>query len=255
MNQAHLINNTKKTKYGMSPDNEFYTRMEDIERELIQYKNEFTDKIVYCNADSEISNFVKFFKSDKFNIKELIHTSDDFRSPRNIENLIRADIVVTNPPFSLFIEYFNTLIKHNKKFLIVAPLLSVGYNNVFEHLKNKNIKCGLYEIFKFENTEKQSRCIWLTNLSTPIELKKLPISKTYDENYYRKYDNFDQIEVGKMRDIPKDYDGVMGVPVTFFRHNYDGYDILRKSEKCRIDGRWIFKRIFVQKRSSGDHRQ
>ena len=164
MEKNKNLNDSKRRK-----NDEFYTLLPDIEAELQHYKKRFRGKTIYCNCDNpEFSNFWKYFKIHfkEFGIKKLIATyyyfgkptykyelsqgSDepvktsligdgDFRSPECIEILKEADIVVTNPPFSLFREYIAQLIKYNKRFIVIGSLNAVGYRDVFPLIKSRQI--------------------------------------------------------------------------------------------------------------------
>lgn len=229
-------------------NNEFYTRLEDIEKELVYYKSYFKDKIVYCNCDSATSNFYNFFKQNfnELGLKKLYTTfyhkpngvkfelnkdgyatginlagDGDFCSDECLKILKECDIVVTNPPFSLFRQFISLLINFDKKFLVIGNMNAGGYKEIFQHFKNNKIWFGMTspKIFiKPDGTEQKfGNILWFTNLEhnkrhTPIELKK-----TYcgNEEDYPKYDNYNAIEVSKVVNIPKDYEGLMGVPITF----------------------------------------
>ena len=231
-------------------NDEFYTRLEDIEKELTNYKEYFKDKIIYCNCDDvEYSNFYKYFK-DNFNelgIKKIIATNlslnktayktefnnnskeirtqlcgnVDFRSEECIELLKSADLVITNPPFSLFREYIAQLIKYNKKFLVIGNMNAATYKEIFPLFKNNQVWFGYTSPKIFitpDRTEKKfSNILWYTNLESGKRHCRIDLKNCYygNENSYPKYDNYDAIKVSKVVNIPKDYYGLMGVPVTF----------------------------------------
>ena len=172
----------------------------------------------------------------------------DFRSQECIELLKQADIVVTNPPFSLFREYVAQLIEYDKKFLIIGnvntattkdifPLfiknkiwLGYGFNsgNAFFKIPDKetpNYAAGVFNketgLVKFRN------CHWFTNLDHNKRHEDIILYKNYSPDSYTKYDNFDAIEVGKIEEIPCDYNGIMGVPVTFLdKYNPNQFEII-----------------------------
>ena len=174
--------------------------------------------------------------------EEEIFTSDlegdgDFRSDECIELLKKCDIVCTNPPFSLFREYIARLVKYNKKFLIIGNLNAITYKEVFPLIKENEMWLGVKNvntdmIFKVPSyyEEKSYRfwvdkdgqkwrslgnSCWFTNLDHKKRHEEMLLYKKYNAEEYPKYDNYDAIEVGKVTDIPMDYDGVMGVPITF----------------------------------------
>lgn len=296
---------------------EFYTQLSDIEKELKHYKDQFKDKVVYCNADDPFeSNFFKYFASN-FNLlglKKLIATSysgspivgnqlsifeiegvksvdkkepmkieinevkdfnndgainitdveyllkhdknsakplkgsGDFRSKECVEILKEADIVVTNPPFSLFREYTAQLEEYNKKFLIIGNTNAITYKETFKLIKeNKmrtgytNFNVGMFFVVpddwkKYHHIDEDGKKIarvstscWFTNLEVKKHTEDLILFKTYNgnEREYPKYDNYDAIEVSKVANIPVDFGGQMGVPITFVdKHNPEQFEII-----------------------------
>ena len=258
------LSNAKRAK-----NDEFYTQLSDIENELKYYKSHFAGKVVYCNCDdARESNFFRFFqkKFNDYGLKKLITTSynenghgsvlvyegdtngngklddnevkvselkgnGDFRSKECIELLKEADIVVTNPPFSLFREYIATLVQYNKKFLVIGNQNAITYKEIFPLIKENKLWTGNNMVKTFrvpqvtnKNCEvlpngeiiaKFGSICWFTNLPHHKRLTELYCGETYSEEKYPKYDNYDAIEVSKVCEIPKDYDGVMGVPITF----------------------------------------
>lgn len=282
-----MAKNTNLHAAKTAKNDEFYTRIEDIENELKHYKDHFEGKVVYCNCDDPLtSNFCRFFrlKFVDYKIKKLIctaYTKDqgngtvyiwdkdingngildddeatpvklqqngDFRSPECIEYLKQADIVVTNPPFSLFREYVAQLIEYKKKFLIVGPKNAITYKEVFPIIKENKIWLGINLVKSFTLPDKSIQTFgnigWFTNLPHSKRNQKLTLYKKYDPKEFPKYDNYDAIEVSKVSDIPMDYDGVMGVPITFldkycpeqfeivsFRKGEDGKDLVFTRER------------------------
>lgn len=248
-------------------NDEFYTQLRDIENELAHYKEHFKGKTVFCNCDDpEWSNFWKYFslnfdflglnrliathfETDKQSYKlEMwrdeagVHTdiktleqNGDFRSPESIELLKQADIVVTNPPFSLFREYIAQLMEYDKKFIILGNMNAVTYKEFFPLIKENKVWAGFsfnktmefvmpdsYELKGKAYVDAEGKkhgfvpaIAWYTNLDIKKRHEELDLIEKYSPDKYPKYDNYDVIEVGKVNDIPKDYDGVMGVPITF----------------------------------------
>lgn len=259
---------------------EFYTQLEDIERELIHYKDFFKGKTILCNCDDpRVSNFTKYFvlNFEFFGLKRLICTcyknnqpdlfsmnecdqaiymiydgdkngdrkanddeyeihplngNGDFRSPECIELLKQADIVVTNPPFSLFREYIAQLIEYNKQFVIVGHQNAITYKEVFPLIQNNQLwlgygfKGGAAHFYsRYEDTAsagdhkegmiRVSGVVWFTNIPIEKRNEELLLYKIYNPEEYPNYDNYDGINVNKTSDIPCDYYGVMGVPITF----------------------------------------
>lgn len=171
----------------------------------------------------------------------------DFRSHECVEYLKQADIVVTNPPFSLFREYVALLMKHNKKFLIIGSQNAITYKEIFPLLRENKVWLGTksgdmsfrvpkdYEprdirYWEDETGQKWQRLgnvCWYTNLDRKKRHEEIILSKTYSPKEYPKYANYDAIEVSKVSNIPRDYNGVMGVPVTFLdKYNPDQFEII-----------------------------
>src|SRR5258708_4210753 len=160
----------------------------------------------------------------------------DFRSKESIELLKEADIVVTNPPFSLFREYIAQLMEHEKKFLILGDQNAITYKETFGYIKDNRLWLGYdnggtkwfqvpmdYDIptesrKKIEDGLKylsMGRILWFTNLDTAKRHENTVLYKKYSPEEFPKYDNYDVINIDKISDIPIDYNGVMGVPITF----------------------------------------
>ena len=170
----------------------------------------------------------------------------DFRSPESIALLQQADIVVTNPPFSLFREYVAQLIEHNKQFVIIGAVNAITYKEIFPLIKENKIWLGygfksgnaffktpyFKEFAKGVYNEKTGlvkfrNVTWYTNLDIAKRHEDLILYKTYTPEEYPKYDNYDAINVNKTKDIPMDYKGAMGVPITFLdKYNPEQFEIL-----------------------------
>ena len=286
-------------------NDEFYTQLSDIERELVHYKPHFKDKVVFCNCDDpEYSNFWRFFSGrfNQFGLKKLIAThyeegkssymlsmekqgrerppiikrlkgSGDFRSDECIELLKEADIVVTNPPFSLFREYVPQLMEYNKKFVIIGPQNAITYKEIFPLLKEdkmwlgygfqggnayfsvkdgKGYAQGVYDektgLVKFRN------CCWYTNLDIKKRHEDLILYKRYTPEEYPTYDNYDAININKVAEIPCDYDGVMGVPITFLdKYNPEQFEIIKfrkgnDDKDLSINGKSPYFRILIKRK-------
>ena len=279
--------NLKKAR--SSKNDEFYTQLKDIEKELRHYRHHFKDKIVYCNADDpRISNFFHYFSYnfEYLGLKKLITTcyknqemdlfsmhdhesaialiyegekdngkvptvenigvielsgDGDFRSPEAVEFLEEADIVVTNPPFSLFREYVEQLIEYDKKFLIIGNYNAVTYKEVFPLFQKNKMWIGFSPRsmeFKTPSGEMKSvNASWFTNLDISKRHEEIILFKKFNEKDYPKYDNYDAIEVGKVADIPMDYEGVMGVPITFLdRYNPEQFEIVGITDRHNSSG-------------------
>lgn len=168
----------------------------------------------------------------------------DFRSEECISILKDADVVVTNPPFSLFREYIAQLIDYDRKFIVVGHQNAVKYKEIFPLIKENKIWLGYgfkggaahfhtdYEDYasaadRKEGMVRVSGVHWFTNLPIDKRNKPMILVKEYNPKDYPNYDNYDAIEVGKTKDIPKDYDGYMGVPITFLdKYNPDQFELL-----------------------------
>ncbi len=195
----------------------------------------------------------------------------DFRSAECIELLKSADIVVTNPPFSLFRDYVAQLVEYDKKLLIIATMNAITYKEIFPLIKNGRIWLGYNPIrgmeFDKPNGEKQKmgNVAWFTNLDHKKRQEELILFKRYSPEEYPKYDNYDAIEVSKTKEIPYDYDGAMGVPISFMdKHNPDQFEIIGATEsegkgfsgglwrkeigtaQAMVNRRRVYKRIFIR---------
>ena len=266
---------------------EFYTQLTDIEKELNHYKEHFKNKVVFCNCDDpKESNFFKYFalnfkylqlkrlvathynegeksykleivedinKDGKINLDDAITTplkgNGDFRSDECIKILEESDIVVTNPPFSLFREYIAQLIEYNKKFVIIGSVNALSYKEIFKSIKSNSLWLG-YSIHSGDrefrvpddypldaatfrtdyNGNKYIRVKgvrWFTNLDYKERHEDLILYKKYNEENYPKYDNFDAINIDVTKEIPMDYKGYMGVPITFMdKYNPKQFEII-----------------------------
>ena len=300
------MGNKNLRKAKKEKNDEFYTQITDIEKELKYYKEQFKDKTVFCNCDDpEYSNFWKYFYLNfehlglkkliathyekekpsykleydgKKTIKTILNQNGDFRSPEAVEILKNADIVVTNPPFSLFREYMAQLIEYEKKFLIIGNMNAVTYKEIFPLLMDNHVWLGYHSgTFKFEvpdfydkknikigeNGKKYAEVgiiTWFTNLDVKKRHKKLILYKEYTPEEYPKYDNYDAIEVSRVANIPCNYDGVMGVPITFMnKYNPEQFEIIGNlgsyapdgyslASAIYINGRKVFKRIAIKRK-------
>ncbi len=276
---------------------EFYTQLEDINRELVHYKEHFKGKTVLCNCDDpKVSNFFIYFVRNfaELGLKRLITTcykncqptlfsenkdehavwldyrggddnnlditaiqatamplkgDGDFRSPECIRLLQEADIVVTNPPFSLFREYVAQLMKYDKKFLIIGTTNALATKEIFPLVKDNKIWLGYgfkggaghfintkYEDYATASDHREgmirvSGVTWITNLEHKKRNEPLDLYKHYLPDEYPKYENYDAIDVSKTSDIPLDYDGIIGVPITFLdKYCPEQFEILGISE-------------------------
>jgi len=237
------------------------------------------------NKDGAISlEDVKQLLKHKANVSAPLKGNGDFRSEECIELLKQADIVCTNPPFSLFREYVAQLVEYNKKFLILGDQNAITYKEIFKLIKENKLWLGYdnggtkwfqvpddYDIptesrKKIVNGVKyfsMGRILWFTNLDTTKRHEELTLYKKYTPKEYPKYDNYDAIEVSRYSDIPMDYDSVMGVPITFLsQYNPDQFEIVGWSRHndqemdggywkggksdATINGKEVYRRILIR---------
>lgn len=263
MQDATKASNSNLSKARAAKNDEFYTRLEDIEREMVYYKPHFNGKVVYCNCDDpRESQFWNYFYLcyEHLGLAGLISThytkdgspsyslvydgksvtetplegDGDFRSEESIALLKQADIVVSNPPFSLFRSYVAQLIEHEKQFLIIGNMNAITYKEIFPLIKENKIWLGCHGVTKFVvpdegpltksqeiiggiRYQKFGNILWFTNLTHRKRNEEIFLFRRYhdDPSEYPKYDNYDAIEVSRVINIPCDWDGVMGVPITF----------------------------------------
>lgn len=205
------------------------------------------------NADGAIDlSDVEYLLKNRKNALTLLNGDGDFRSPECIELLKEADIVVTNPPFSLFREYVAQLMEYDKKFLIIGGQNAITYMEIFKLIKENKIWLGVdnggtkwfrvpehYDIktesrIKIENGIKyfsMGSIMWFTNLDHSKRHENITLYKKYTSEEYPRYVNYDAIEVSKFAEIPYDYDGEMGVPITFLnKYNPEQFEIIGSSK-------------------------
>lgn len=260
-----MAGNNSLHKAKEKKDDEYYTQISDIEKELKHYKEHFKGKIVFCNCDDpEWSNFWRYFHLNfsHLGLKKLISThydaneptykmeyeggkdsdtsvgtitplkqNGDFRSPECIDMLKESDIVVTNPPFSLFREYVGQLMEYGKRFVIIGNMNALHYKEIFPLVMDNDLWLGynfIKEFFKPDGSVKKfGNVLWFTNLDILKRHETLDLIEKYTSEKYPKYDNYDAIEVSRVVDIPYDYDGIMGVPDGFLEvYNPTQFEIL-----------------------------
>lgn len=272
-------------KAKAAKNDEFYTQLSDIEKECAHYADFFKGKVVYCNCDdARDSNFFRYFtiNFEHLGLKKVIATGykkdghgvclvyegdkngnrrvddeeiavtelrgdGDFRSEECLKFLEEADVVVTNPPFSLFREYVAQLMEFGKKFLIIGNMNAVTYKEIFPLIKENKLWAG-YSFNKSMDFEmpdsyegevgvngrkvgKVPAICWFTNIPHDKRTQPLTLYKKYNPQEFPKYDNYDAIEVSKTADIPMDYDGVMGVPISFLdKYCPEQFEILNAND-------------------------
>lgn len=266
-NKSYSLQKAKSLKRD-----EFYTTYSDIERELVNYKDFLKGKVIYCPCDNpNESQFVRFFKDhfSDYGLKKVIascynpnnillengsyceitedncdkdlqvrslKSDGDFRSQELERFYNECDVIITNPPFSLFKEFYDFLIKTKKKFLFIGNITGSVSKNVFNDLRNRRSFFGVtsYKTTSFtfyDNYEnkfvKFGNCCWFTNINHGVVPEPIKLTEEYNPEKYPTYFNFKAIECSKVRDIPKDYDGVIGVPQNFlFKWNPNQFEIL-----------------------------
>ncbi len=198
------------------------------------------------NTDGAIDlTDVEWLLKQDTNVSTPLKESGDFRSEECIDLLKQSDIVVTNPPFSLFREYIAQLIEYEKKFLIIGNLNGISYQEIFKLIQGNRLWLGYnnghktylvpdyYEqknIYVGEDGKKYAKMGntgWFTNLDISKRHEMLTLYKRYNPQDFPQYDNYDAIEVSKVLEIPLDYNGIMGVPVTFLdKYNPEQFEIL-----------------------------
>lgn len=310
-------------------NDEFYTQISDIEKELRHYKEQFRGKVIFCNCDDPYeSNFFKYFAmnfnflglkkliatcytgspvagvqlslfdvvsfekkstdaknpykieitevmdenadgavdladvehllKNKKNALTLLHGDGDFRSTESLELLKEADIVITNPPFSLFREYVAQLVEYGKKFIILGNQNAITYKEVFSLIKENLIWLGVdnggtkwFRVPEHYDIKTESRIkvvngikyfsfgsiMWFTNLDHAKRHENITLYKHYAAEEYPHYDNYNAIEVSKVAEIPCDWDGLMGVPITFLdKFNPEQFEILGITDRQNSSG-------------------
>jgi len=196
-----------------------------------------------------------------------LKSNGDFRSDECIELLKSADIVITNPPFSLFREYVAQLMEYNKKFLIIGNKNAITYKEIFPLIKENKIWLGYNSPCNFIYDNKPTKKVngltrWFTNLPNSRRNEMLETGKKYYsfESMYPKYDNYDAINIDRTKDIPMDYDGIMGVPITFIdKYNPEQFEIIGLDRytapkevliggRLAINGISTYARILIRKK-------
>lgn len=270
------------------PNDEFYTTYSDIEQEFGFYNSSFAGKIVYCNCDDEGSQFRSFFTDnfEQLGLQKLICTgisgehfefdgnatyttsiNGDFRSDECQAVMDSCDIVITNPPYSLFNGFISTIAIHEKDFLVIGPKSAVSYSSVFPMFHDGRCRIGYTAPNYFTtpsgdvaNLQGMSR--WFTSLPTPGKKYFTPTA-SINEREYQRFDLYPATNVDKTSDIPCDHDGLMGIPITAIEkinpseyelvdliaryalidHTYDTKD----RQLTEIGGKARFSRLIIKK--------
>ncbi len=322
-------NNESITRAKREKNDDFYTRIEDIEEEMWEHRDFLKGKIVYCPCDKVFnegrSEFVNYFTSlfHTLGLKKVIFTqynphgvgykaewdlekcgykweyngeyegnkfideseidfyplkgNGSFDSRECREIMKECDVVITNPPFSRFRDFINQIISLGKHFIIIGPDDAITYKEVFPLILNNRVWLGYsrpkaYKILadKADPNDKAQyevdgvvykkfgKTCWYTNVEHKKRIVKIPLTKRYTPEEYPHYDNYDAIEVGSYKDIPVDYDGVMGVPISYLEHynpnqfqivgayNYSK-DYNGKTWNAKLFGKYKYKRLLIKK--------
>ena len=206
---------------------------------------------------------------------DLHYCAGDFRSEECLELLKQADVVVTNPPFSVFREFVATLMDYRKKFLIIGNKNAITYKEIFPLIKDDKLWTGFtpwaggmwfisdhedyYDEIRDGVCYKNVASIWFTNIEVARFREDIPLYKKYSPEEYPRYDNYDAIEVSKTAEIPEDYFGVMGVPITFLdKYDPRQFEIVGDSryhdgqtvadDINYINGKLTYRRILIRRR-------
>lgn len=238
-------------------NDEFYTRFEEVNSEVDNYRNHFRDKSVYCNCDSAKSEFYKYFKIrfSFLGLKSLIAThydetgdayklefdgetetrtplggNGDFRSPECEDILAQSDVVVTNPPFSLFRDFIEQVTSFGKKYLVIGSMNAITYKSIFPLILENKLWVGVTTPKKFlkpDGTfESLGNVLWYTNLPHPKREEVMILFKEYDPSKHLMYDNQEVLYLPRVTEIPVDFFGTMAVPISFLsKHNPDQFEI------------------------------
>jgi hypothetical protein len=241
----------------------------------VAYKVEITE-VIDSNGDGAINLAdIQYLMQNDKNVISILKGNGDFRSEECVELLKQADIVVTNPPFSLFREYLAQLVKYDKKFIILGNMNAITYKEVFPLIKENKIWFGasihsgdrefqVPESYPLnaagsridENGNKFIRVKgvrWFTNIDYPQRHEDIILYKRYNSEEYPHYDNYDAINVNATNDIPYDYDGAIGVPITFLdKYNPNQFEIIkfRKGDDDKdlsINGKCPYFRILIRR--------
>ena len=341
---ADMAENRLLVNARLSRGDEFHTRLEDIGNEMCHYRAHFKNKVVYCNCDDpEISNFYRWFRENyaEFRLRGLICSfheprvpellggggrrayhvrydgrtesgphyfieDGDFRSAECIGLMRESDIVVTNPPFSLFREHVHLAMEHARGLLVLGNQNVLATHDMMDMLMEDRIRMGpsirsggvdfiipegadmTARRYRIDDAGRRyvnlANIRWLTTLEHGLQPDFIPLRMKYSPDDYRMFDNYAAMNVDRTCDIPGDYGGVMGVPITFLSlWNRDQFDLLGVSDRVdrfglkirtytaadhgdwrdlnagpvvRIGGRLIkkYRRVFIRNRHCGPAR-
>lgn len=288
-NKNTNLNNVKKQSFERD---EWYTTFKDIEAEVYRYKDQLKDKVICCPCDWDESfervvcyengatneevvskikstkcNFIKFLTSQAhdFGIKKIIASGYNPVTKQGTRfqdvDYSEVDVVITNPPYSQFMEFINKMLDCNLTFLVVGPLNAITYKDFFPLLKENKLWLGYAKSFSgFVKPDgsivPKGNDVWYTNLDVSYRHDWMILTEEYSPEKYPKYDNYDAIEVSKQKLIPEDYDGVMGVPISFLQsHNHEQFELVGneytlniKKGRGYVAGKRKFSRVFIKRK-------
>lgn len=303
------MSNSSFYKARKNKNDEFYTQYETVDDELRYYdRSQFKDKVVYCPCDDyRSSNFYKYLRDNfkSLGLKKLMATNyspegnswlaeydggqesvrrlsekeagnGDFRWPKVQSLMKEADVVVTNPPFSLFREFVSAVRRSQSDYILLGNLNAISYRDVFTLLKDGEMRLGaisnqsvVFEVPESYGERPKTKRIdgryysevgsitSYTSMTHTRKHQKLSLTRKYDPDKYPKYDNYDAIEVGRVADIPIDYEGEMGVPITYLtKHDDEGFDLVGsdrtlevKGGACYVNGQRKYARTIIRRKA------
>ena len=281
-NKAHL------DEARANKNDEFYTNREDIDKELQHYHKLLKGKVIYCNCDDyRWSKFYDYFK-DNFDIikpkkviftclkqdkkakkivitksgikKSKIEGTGSYDSKESIKILKSADVVITNPPYSLYREYIDLLDNHKKDYLLVGPMGSIIYRDIQPLVIDNKMNIGYTILGPFRDTVGNkvlgAPSLWFTSLDIDTSVKHFELTKSITDSKPVFYDDENILSVSKYRDIPYDYSGFMGVPISFMRHfDRNQFDIIKirkgfNGKDLQINDKVVFNRVIIKRKTN-----
>lgn len=260
-------------------DDEYYTLYEDVEKDMEWYREYFSGKTVYCPCDDyRTSAFVRYFKrnfhtlhlkallASNYNIGtgaykykydgtfEIVYPTPtgDFNSQEIEPMLTHCDIIVTNPPFSKLRDFIGRIMPYQKDILVMAPIMTLCYSTINPYLVDKTLRVYYRGDHRFEKPNGEPKTIphivYLTTLTPPQ--RDITYTERYSPEKYPKYDTCDAINIDRTLDIPVDYYGPIGVPLSFIKYYSDEWDIVGSVQSPVINGKRRWKRLLIRRRNS-----
>ena len=258
-------------------NDEFYTQLKDIEEYLCKFIPDFNNKYIYCNCDGLSSNFYIYFKTHfkEFNLRHLTATeynkrgagtridfdgtietvtqmdffnSGSFDCDTSIHILKQCDIVITNPPFSLFRQYYDTLKKYNKKFIVLGFWMAFACSNVLPDIINKKTFFSNNIVYFFTGSNKQIMCCWYNNIRSVDERKDTVYTCKYNKDLHKECDNWKCLFIKKQKDIPIDYYDLIVVPLGFIytKEFWNNYEFVCMSNTPSSIPKWVWENYWKE---------